>query len=224
MDDVLTVIDQRLRELGLSDAAASKMAVGNASLIKNMRLNRGKKRYNYDAINSLAEVLGLELYFGPVRDSAWGAFEVAHDNFVSVPFHQTEASAGPGIVSQDGDPIGDLAFERRWLDRLGLLPGKTGIVRVRGDSMEPTIRCGSIALIDETSTDPNGKPYAFVEDGELRIKRLTKDNQVLAISSDNPNYSPEIRLGLDMSSIRILGEVVWTAYNWRDDPKLRITT
>ncbi|MDF2232205.1 S24 family peptidase [Albimonas sp. CAU 1670] len=68
MDPILDVIDDALREKGLTDAAASRLAVGHPSLIKNMRLPRsGEKRYNLPALQKLAAVLGLEFYFGPPR-------------------------------------------------------------------------------------------------------------------------------------------------------------
>lgn len=68
MDPILDVIDEALREKGLTDAAASRLAVGHPSLIKNMRLPRsGEKRYNLPALQKLAGVLGLEFYFGPPR-------------------------------------------------------------------------------------------------------------------------------------------------------------
>ncbi|MEO0467638.1 MAG: hypothetical protein AAF216_13940, partial [Pseudomonadota bacterium] len=66
--DVLAILDDALRRTGLSDTAASRLAVGNPSLIKNMRAqSSGRKRYNIDAVAKLAEVLDLELYLGPKR-------------------------------------------------------------------------------------------------------------------------------------------------------------
>lgn len=61
--DVLKIIDDALKRKGLSDAAASNLAVGNPSLIKNMRNGRG--RFSWDALESLGRVLDLHLYYGP---------------------------------------------------------------------------------------------------------------------------------------------------------------
>ena len=69
MDGIITEIDKALRKKGLSDAAASKLAVGHPSLIKNFRAPKtGEKRYNLTALAKLANVLDLELYFGPKRE------------------------------------------------------------------------------------------------------------------------------------------------------------
>lgn len=68
MDLILEAIDEALRKKGLSDAAASKLAVGNPSLIKNFRApSAAGKRYNAVALQKLADVLDLEFYFGPRR-------------------------------------------------------------------------------------------------------------------------------------------------------------
>lgn len=40
MDPILATIDLALKRKGLSDAAASKLAVGHPSLIKNLRMPR----------------------------------------------------------------------------------------------------------------------------------------------------------------------------------------
>ena len=57
MDPILEIIDAALRRKGLSDSAASKLAVGHSSLIKNMRIPRdGEKRYNLPALQKLSEV------------------------------------------------------------------------------------------------------------------------------------------------------------------------
>ena len=63
MTDVLAVIDAALRRKELSDAAASRLAVGNPSLIKNMR--NGAGRYSFEALEALAKVLDLDCKFGP---------------------------------------------------------------------------------------------------------------------------------------------------------------
>jgi phage repressor protein C with HTH and peptisase S24 domain len=68
MDLILEAIDEALKKKGLSDAAASKLAVGNPSLIKNFRApSAAGKRYNAVALQKLADVLDLEFYFGPRR-------------------------------------------------------------------------------------------------------------------------------------------------------------
>jgi hypothetical protein len=67
--DILDIIDEALLRKGLSASAASKLAVGNPSLIKNMRQETGyQKRFNAVALSKLANVLDLEFYFGEERE------------------------------------------------------------------------------------------------------------------------------------------------------------
>ncbi|MDR0809247.1 MAG: S24 family peptidase [Gemmobacter sp.] len=42
----------------------------------------------------------------------------------------------------------DSNFRSDWLRREGIQPGKASLVRVRGDSMEPTLRDGAMVLVD----------------------------------------------------------------------------
>jgi hypothetical protein len=67
--DILDLIDEALLRKSLSASAASKLAVGNPSLIKNMRQETGyQKRFNAVALSKLANVLDLEFYFGEERE------------------------------------------------------------------------------------------------------------------------------------------------------------
>lgn len=225
MDPILEAIEKGREAKGLSAAAASRLAVGHPSLIKNFRMQReGEKRYNVAALQKLANVLDLEFYFGPPRtDTSDTVLNVADDDFAAIPVRDVEASAGPGAVNYTDLPDDDapMAFRRDWLSRLGINPARAVILRVRGDSMEPTIRAGSIALIDQQRTDPaKNRIYAFVDDGELRMKRLQMmPHKAIGMFSDNPAYLPEIKKHSDLHGFKILGEVVWTAYNWHDDPR-----
>ena len=98
MDPILETIDAALRRKGLSDAAASKLAVGHPSLIKNLRMPReGEKRYNLPALMKLADILELEFYFGPPRET--GPVEnIAIDgaNYAHIPLHDALLAAGSG--------------------------------------------------------------------------------------------------------------------------------
>lgn len=221
MDLILDAIDEALKKKKLSAAAASKLAVGHPALIKNFRMVRGsEKRYNVSALQKLAPVLGLEFYFGPPRDTTPELVTtIASEDFTPITVHTAEASAGPGLLNPEEDRIGTLAFKRTWLTQIGLNPSKASILRVKGDSMEPTVKDGAIVLIDEQKTKPEKNHiYAFIEDGELRVKRLDViEGKVLTISSDNKDYQPEVRINSDMNKLRILGRVVWTGYSLGDE-------
>lgn len=73
------------------------------------------------------------------------------------------------------------------LHNLGIQPGCARIVKIKGESMYPTLWDGDKAIADTYVPHlVSGKIYAFYFDGELKVKRFTKrmdGNWV--ISSDN---------------------------------------
>lgn len=225
MDRVLAAIDAALVRKGLSDAAASKLAVGNVALIKNMRSARGQeKRYSFQALEQLARVLDLECYFGPPRDSSQ-AQEADPSEFVRVPVYDVRLAAGPGAANAEEPVIDHLAFRRDWLRGLGVAPSSAVIATARGESMAPTIRDGDMVLVDTASAAAPARPrapadrrppriFALLDDGAARIKRLDLAAPgTLALLSDNPQTPPEFR---PAASVRIIGRVVWWGHTNRE--------
>lgn len=221
MDPILDAIDEALKRKGLSDAAASKLAVGNYALIKNMRSSRSaEKRYNVAALEKLAEVLDLEFYFGPPRDTApVSEIEIDSERFAAIPRFEAELAAGPGRLNHDEEPVEHLAFNRTWLERLGLPPSQACLLQVKGESMLPELHDGDMVLIDRRKRQVRDRHvYAFVDlDGLARVKRLeVTPGERIILRSDNPEFQTEIRKGPDMDVIAqgIIGEVVWSGHTW----------
>ncbi|MFD1342919.1 S24 family peptidase [Litorisediminicola beolgyonensis] len=122
------------------------------------------------------------------------------------------ASAGRGKLIPDEQSADNIAFTREWLLRHGINGDLAGLIKVEGDSMSPTIRNGSLALIHfAEKTIVNGNMYAFTLNDELFIKRLavlgSEDDIRLLITSDNPNYPPKTIEGSEAQSIFISGRV-----------------
>jgi phage repressor protein C with HTH and peptisase S24 domain len=223
MDPILAIIDEAVERLKLSDASASKMAVGNPALIKNMKSDRSdEKRYSFQALQRLADVLDLECYFGPKRETA-PVPQITLDgtDYASIPLHEAWLSAGPGIDNGGSNIIDHLAFRRDWLARIGISASQSCLARVWGDSMFPTLSPGDMVLIDTSKTSPPERQrastdrrrsaiWAFVENGEARIKRVERPSDTsLILLSDNPDYSPELRSGQKLAAIQFIGKVVW---------------
>jgi phage repressor protein C with HTH and peptisase S24 domain len=223
MDPILITIEEALKRSGLTDAAASKLAVGHPSLIKNIKMPReGEKRYNLPALMKLAEVLDLEFYFGPRRET--GPIEqVTLDGteYASIALHDAFLSAGPGSDNHGSNIIDHLAFRRDWLRRLNVDPGKACLARVCGDSMFPTLSPNDMMLIDTRITEPpvrarsdkdkrRSSIYAFVQDGEARVKRIERpEPDLIMLLSDNPDYAPEALTGRQAAAFQIIGKVMW---------------
>ena len=64
-------------------------------------------------------------------------------------------------------------------------------VRVRGDSMEPMVSDGDIAVFRAAQTAGNGQFVAAVIDGQMLLKRFTRPGKGRArLESLNPAYAP----------------------------------
>ena len=218
MDPILDTIDRALKAKGLSDAAASKLAVGHSALIKNLRMPReGEKRYNLPSLQKLAEVLDLEFYFGPRREPGTEVIVQGVDDYIPVPRLDVRLSAGPGAMNHDPAEVERLAFRLDWLKRLDVRPQDAVLVGVAGDSMAPGLRDGDIALVDRgRRTVRPGNVYALTDkDGSTRVKRVDiVPNEGYILRSDAPDFPAELRVGLDAKAVRIEGQVVWSGHVW----------
>lgn len=218
MNDVIETLDDALMRKGLSDAAASMLAANNPSVIKNLRLQRGaEKRYNYATLEKLANVLGLELYFGPPRQNQDETLLNPTD-FVMVQRFDVALSAGPGSAATNAPELAPVAFRADWLTSAGLVAKDCCVVSVRSDSMKPLLQGGELVLIDRRQgrAIQNGRTYAFVDvSGDVRVKRLEQLESLLILRSDNPEWPTETRTPSEANQMQIIGPIVWSGRAWQ---------
>ncbi|SEK32883.1 Phage repressor protein C, contains Cro/C1-type HTH and peptisase s24 domains [Roseovarius azorensis] len=161
----------------------------------------------------------MEFYIGPPRETGTVyTTQIGHEDFAAIPRVDARLAAGPGAENGDVSLEGALAFRRDWLRERGISPAQACLLRVSGDSMCPTLNDGDLVMIDERRTTiRNRHVYALIDtDGAARVKRLDLvDNEMIILTSDNPDYPTETRRGPDMNHIRILGEIVWSAHSWQ---------
>jgi repressor LexA len=86
-------------------------------------------------------------------------------------------------------------------------------VQVRGDSMEPTLHDGDYVVfkpyLGNSSDIPNGKIVAVRNHhGELIVKRLTRINGIMMLTSDYPKYPPIPPQQIEDQELRIVGVAV----------------
>lgn len=92
-------------------------------------------------------------------------------------------SAGVGAIT-DEEPIDFISLP-------GIRPSdSTFAIKVKGDSMEPTIKDQSIILCKQSNDLKNGEVGAFLVNGESYVKRIKVASNFYALLSDNPNYQP----------------------------------
>ena len=109
----------------------------------------------------------------------------------------------------DGERVRGLAwFARAWLDRLNLNATRCAIIRVRGESMEPTLPDGCSILFGRDRRDRReGRIYVVRTGAGLIVKRAAKRGREWDLASDNPAVEAE-RWPADAE---VVGEVVWVA-------------
>jgi len=131
------------------------------------------------------------------------------DEFVFIPQMTGEISAGSGLVPDDRADL-RVAFQRDWINSKGQ-PQNMSLIKVRGDSMLPTLLSGDLVMVDHSrrSIVSPGGIYAIAIDDEIMIKRVqpTIDDKVLVIS-DNKQYSTFETV---IENVRVNGKVIWYA-------------
>ncbi|MDT8856468.1 helix-turn-helix transcriptional regulator [Paracoccaceae bacterium Fryx2] len=216
--DFAAKILARLDVLGLNVNQAEVLNGFPQGYIRGVVRDDGKRAVpSIEKASSIATALGLEIYVGPPR--ATGPVEtvvLGNEDFTAVPRLDARLSAGPGAENGDSSVLEKLAFRRDWLDRMGVSPSKAVLVQVKGDSMEPGLHDGDLALIDTNRTTVrSGHVYAITDtDGSTRVKRLDLVDNGLILRSDAPAYPVEFRPCDDANRVHIIGQVVWSGHTW----------
>lgn len=109
---------------------------------------------------------------------------------ISVPFLQSEASAGPGLEPVEWGKDQQVSVPIDFLKALiGFVPKQIFFMKVRGDSMNPTIHTGDTVIINYAQSPLRDGIYAISVNGMALIKRIgMKSPNTYSIISDNPFY------------------------------------
>ncbi|KJS40394.1 MAG: hypothetical protein VR70_05990 [Rhodospirillaceae bacterium BRH_c57] len=135
----------------------------------------------------------------------------AESEYVSVPRFDAALSAGPGsIVDPNAKALGSHPFELQWLRAITYATAdQLAVVRVAGDSMEPTLHDGDWVLIDRTQTSVNREGiYALAVDDAAWVKRISLNlrDRTVQVISDNAAYPVQELRG---DGLCVIGRVVW---------------
>jgi len=141
--------------------------------------------------------------------------EEARAGYVAVPlYNDVRAAAGAGAVVTHERSDDALIFQEEWIRfELGARPQDLYLIRVGGDSMEPTLRSGDAILVDRRATRPDREGvYIMRMNDMLLVKRLQAlPGGRIRVTSDNPAFAPyEVAVpDLQGDDIAIIGRVVW---------------
>lgn len=86
---------------------------------------------------------------------------------------------------------------------------------VKGDSMEPRIKDGDLALVHKQNTLNDGDLGVIVYgDNEGTLKRFVKKGNTIILQPFNPEYEAKVITGEDLKDVYIAGKVVETKTKW----------
>lgn len=86
---------------------------------------------------------------------------------------------------------------------------------VRGDSMEPRISEGDLALVRRQPTLESGELGVVVYgEGEGTLKKFVRRGNAVILQPFNPEYKAQIISGCDLDDLYIIGKVVETKAKW----------
>lgn len=137
-------------------------------------------------------------------------------NIIMVPMVEALLSAGSGSFETSDYSERKYAFRNDFLARKGNVKEMV-LMRVSGDSMEPSIEDGDVVLIDQSQKDIlPGRILAVGIQDLVYLKRINARPDKLILTSDNENYLPiEVDMRGDLCEhVRIIGKVIWSCREW----------
>lgn len=212
--EVRAFLDQLIQGRGEDYAALSRLLGKNASYIHQF-IHRGTpRRLREEDRKTLADHFNVsESTLGGPHGTEYKRTEIETNetSYLYVPAYNISASAGPGLIVEHEEQMGELAFRRDWIKSVSNAPvEQLAVVRVDGDSMYPTLAHGDHVLIDRQQTDlaKDGIYVLRVED-TLQIKRILihPGTRQIKIKSDNPLFDHWNECAPE--SLTILGRAVW---------------
>lgn len=212
-------LQARANQLGLSPAHIAEMACVNRSFVYDILRGRST-RPGLDRLAEVAQVLKVELEWlihgiGDVEGPS-PFIENPDDSFVAIAHAGVRPSMGGGAVvfEEHETPGRAYHFRRSWIrNGLKASPSQLRIMKVEGDSMQPTLFDGDTILVDMTRKAPNPPGIFVLDDGMgLVAKRLqhvpNSDPPAVRVISDNKHY-PEYERTAD--EVHIIGRIRWFA-------------
>jgi phage repressor protein C with HTH and peptisase S24 domain len=202
--DPRAALERLIHERGEDYAGLSRMIGRNAAYVQQYVKRGSPKRLAEEDRRVLAR------YFN-VDEALLGGSAPAAPQQVAVPRLDVEASAGPGAAGAEDRALFEVAFDPRWLRRIGGEGRRLSMIEVRGDSMAPLLGDGDEILVDES--DAGGRirdgVYVLRRDGALMVKRLSPHpgGRRVSVTSDNPAYPSWPDCAAE--EVDVVGRVIW---------------
>lgn len=196
---------------GISQAElASKLGVTQQAVGK---WESGKSSPDPSTVARIAELLNT------TADYLLGLYRPVSN--VSAPEERFFGSYSESLIPVIGTVkagYGALAFEEDYGQEYARVkdPSNYFYLVVRGDSMEPRIQDGDLALVHKQDTLENGDLGVLIygDEGEGTLKRYIQRGNCVVLQPFNPAYSEMVIKGEDLNHLHIAGRVVETKAKW----------
>jgi len=197
------------------------------------RFLKGKRRWRMDYLEKVAEGFGMsleELLTGPKPQpeilqpiiTVVGEYAKPPESLVIEEYFSVPLVEGPVAAGHSGAIPGDYVTSMVWVYKPEIgrrQHHNLRAVKLAKDaaSMEPTIRRGSIVIIDPAEIAISKKGIYAVRleqsEGACAIKRVREIENLWIFVSDNPDYDPII-MKKEQNHNPIIGKVIWSWTSW----------
>jgi repressor LexA len=199
---VVNLIINRRKELGISmTELADRLGIAKSAM---SNYENQKRKLPLNRIDDFAKILNMqteELLGFDKPATPTNLTPIKSDDLINIPV-LGEIAAGKARLA-----------DQRFIDYIQmpntLVPtGNLFALRVKGDSMAPTIQDGTMVIIKEQPDVEDNEIAAVIINGddEATLKRVKHQNGIILLIADNPDYDPIVLAG-DINA-RIVGKAV----------------
>jgi phage repressor protein C with HTH and peptisase S24 domain len=198
-----------MRHQGLSlNSAAELCKISPAGLKKNMFTGHQSE---HRTLQKIAQGMGMPIEKIEALARGQAQAEEENQDLVMIPRYAAEASAGRGAFLEAEEVEGVLALNRGLVrSELHAQPDQLSALYIRGDSMEPMLRSGDVAVIDHSQVqERTDGVYVLRINGSLLVKSLQwLPGGRLRVKSENPAYE-SYTVDPREEEVHMIGRVVW---------------
>lgn len=131
-------------------------------------------------------------------------------NFITLPKYALQTMPDRTICSDQ--IVNYLAFDKEWLEgSLSMYDNALALIRVKDDSMEPTLKADDLILAELSHGRVNEDSiYVLNYDGYLKVRRIQRGiNGSLLMTPDNGKYKEQEIDRDDIKDLPVVGKVIW---------------
>lgn len=221
--DIANRLDTAMKEAGF----VSQSALARASGVPQPTINRilngvGKKGPEAHTLVQLAAACNVNFEWlhegrGPMLRAPEPAIrkvvlaEEDDARFYQIQKVKLRLSAGISgfAVEPENHDGSTISVPKHWADRNGYVPERLIAIKVRGESMEPSLYEGDLVIVNTADAQPqDGIVFAVNYEGEPVVKRLSRDAGQWWLTSDNPDQRKYHRKVCRGSDCIVIGRVV----------------